>query len=93
MRQRNGLTVAATELRDIPLDLLDIAASAARRTCTHHGQVVPTIIRESDEVMAMRRTRAACERPAPTERRIEQQRWTPEVGEIERIKREVADQS
>lgn len=56
------LRVAGAEVADLPFELLDEACRVARRTCTHHSQIVPTIIRESAEHMAILKTLAA---PAP----------------------------
>lgn len=49
------LRVAARELSYLPGDLLADGAAHARRTCTHHGQIVPAIIKETDERLAARR--------------------------------------
>ena len=38
------LTVAANEVQGIPLPVLRQAAAEARKTCTHHGQIVPAIL-------------------------------------------------
>jgi hypothetical protein len=83
------LTVAATTLGALPPDMLAKGAEAARKTCTHHGQIVPKILAETEEWLAMRE---AAYRPAPvyTQRQIEEARWTPAPGEIEEIKRRVA---
>lgn len=50
------LAVAATTL-DLPEDVLADAALEARKTCTHHGQIVPAILKESEERMRWRRAR------------------------------------
>lgn len=84
------LAVAATTLADLPADILADAAQQARKSCRHHGQIVPAILEHAEERMRYRRTIHHVER-VPHERRIEQQRWTPQEGEIERIKREVAE--
>lgn len=80
--------MAASELRDLPEDVIARAASEARKTCTHHGQIVPAIIKESAQSMQWRKV--AAQARAPIERRIEEARWQPEPGELEEIKRQAA---
>lgn len=46
------LGVAVGTVLDYPAGILDRAALEARRTCTHHSQIVPSIIREADALMA-----------------------------------------
>jgi len=46
------LGVAVGTVLDYPAGILDRAALEARRTCTHHSQIVPTIIREADVLLA-----------------------------------------
>lgn len=41
------LSAAASTLEHLPLDLLDAACAEARRTCTHHSQIVPAIVAAS----------------------------------------------
>jgi hypothetical protein len=48
------LSVAMGEMQGYPADVLAIGASEARRTATHHSQIVPTICRECDAIMAQR---------------------------------------
>lgn len=57
------LRVAAGEVAHIPFELLDEACRVARRTCTHHAQIVPTIIRESSDHLAMLQTLGARRSP------------------------------
>jgi hypothetical protein len=89
---QSWLRVAAKELAHLPSDLLADGCAQARRTCTHHGQIVPTIIKATDEMMALRRemVRRAERKP---ERTVEElfPPWKPEPGELEAIKREVAE--
>lgn len=40
------LTVAAAEIGSVSADRLRLACRKARRECTYHGQVLPTIMRE-----------------------------------------------
>jgi hypothetical protein len=82
------LAVAATTVAELPADILEHCAALARKTCRHHGQVVPAIIAESEDWLKMRRANAASR--IPPERRIERERWSPDLDEIENIKREVA---
>lgn len=53
------LRVAAGEVAHLPFELLDEACRVARRTCTHHAQIVPCIIRESAERLATLQSLAA----------------------------------
>jgi hypothetical protein len=87
------LVLAANELRDVPADLLDEAAAAVRRTCTHHGQIVPAVfgvVQERwDERKRMRfklRDRGGRREsdPAPTEW------WQPSAEELKAVKRDLA---
>lgn len=48
------LGVALGEVASYPADVLAIGAQEARRTSTHHAQIVPTICRECDAIMAQR---------------------------------------
>jgi hypothetical protein len=43
------LRVALGEVREFPLQTLSFAAKHARRTCTHHAQIVPTIVKFCEE--------------------------------------------
>lgn len=83
------LRVAAQEVADLPLELIDEGCRAARRTCTHHAQIVPTIIRETEERLAIMRKLAG-----PVERETialpAADRWRPDAAELEAIKRNVA---
>lgn len=85
------LSVAGAELKDVPADLLADACRNARRNCTHHGQIVPTVFREVEERWESRRRMRynLTERAAPPQ--IEQAPWKPEPGELDAIKREVAE--
>lgn len=79
------LRVAAGEVRHLPPDLLAEGCAAARRSCTHHGQIVPTILKETDERMASRRKLAA---PVPKERRLAApEPWQPTAEELAELKR------
>jgi hypothetical protein len=46
------LGVAVGTVLDYPAGLLDRACLEARRTCTHHSQIVPTIVREVEALLA-----------------------------------------
>jgi hypothetical protein len=86
------LTIASRELSYLPPDLLANGCEQARRTCTHHGQIVPTIIKATDEMMALRRDMAArANRKPALPKPGTGESWTPLPGELERIKREVAE--
>lgn len=45
------LTVCATDVRDLPISTLRAAAAEAAKTCTHHGQIIPTILASSSVKM------------------------------------------
>ncbi len=94
---RDWLRVAAGEVGNIDLDLLTEACAEARQNCTHHGQIVPRIIKATQERMEAReaswrrerelrewdeaRTRPQLPAPAP---------WRPTAEELEQIKLDAA---
>lgn len=83
------LRVAAGELAHMPGDLLEDGCAEARRTCTHHGQIVPTILKHTAERMATRRKLAVP--TIPKERRLSApEPWQPTRGELEALKAEAA---
>lgn len=45
---RDWLTVAAQEVMHFPPRILSAACLSARRSCTHHAQIVPHIVAEAD---------------------------------------------
>lgn len=57
------LGVAEGEVLHYPIGVLDYAASEARRTCTHHAQIIPTIIAAAEERMAHHRRMADLSTP------------------------------
>lgn len=44
------IAVAASDLAGHKLNVLKAACTEARKTCTHHGQIVPTIMKEMREI-------------------------------------------
>lgn len=96
---RDWLRVAAGEVANIDLDLLMEACAEARRSCTHHGQIVPRIVKATEERMAERqrawqrerelrewdeaRKRQSLPSPAP---------WQPTAAELEALKNAAAEQ-
>lgn len=84
------LAVAAEEIAHLPEAVLTSACTVARRTCTHHGQIVPTILREAEPDLARLRRIAEldAERDAPSLSAPEP--WKPTADELERIKSEAA---
>lgn len=88
------LTIAARELQDVPADLLEEGCSQARRTCIHHGRILPTIWGHIEERWNERKRRrfTLLEAPQPKRPTIEPQPWTPAPGELEQIKRAAAAQ-
>lgn len=83
------LTVATGEVLHLPGDILEIACAAARRTCTHHGQIVPAILKEGEELLAMRRVRL---QPIPAERHLPAPApWRPSEDELAALKADIAN--
>ena len=84
------LRIAAGEVRDIPRDILVDACAAARKTCTHHGQIVPAILTEAEPRAAQRRRLAApVERPALALPPADP--WAPTAAELAELKRAAAE--
>lgn len=59
------LSVAWQTVKELPADILASSARKARETCDHPAKIVPTIMRESEEWMAMRRRMARYDDPKP----------------------------
>lgn len=95
---RDWLRVAAGEVSGIHADLLELACAEARRTCTHHGQIVPTIIKHSAEWMSLRkqieRTTRMAEEEAERRRRQQDlpapEPWQPTQAELDELKAKAA---
>lgn len=82
------LRVAARELADLPPDLLADGCAAARKTCTHHGQIVPAILKETADRLAQRRKLAG---PAPKREALPKpEAWRPTTEELAALKAQVA---
>lgn len=79
------LRVAAGEVAHLPRDILAAACGEARKVCTHHGQIIPAIIKEGDERLNTRR-KIVQPMPIPPERHLEHQRWSPTRDELEALK-------
>lgn len=56
---RDWLRVAAQEIADIRLDILEYACREARRKATHHAQIVPAIVAAADEWRGLHTFRCA----------------------------------
>lgn len=86
------LMTASDEIAYIPSDILADACTVARRTCTHHGQIVPTIIREAEEHLGARRRLHAAIAPAPADapKLNSPEPWRPTPEELEQLKAEAA---
>lgn len=86
------LMTASDEIAYIPSDILADACAVARRTCTHHGQIVPTIIREAEEHLSARRRLHAAIAPAPADapKIAAPDPWHPTPEELEQLKAEAA---
>lgn len=93
---RDWLRVAAMEVAHVPADMLRDACSEARRTCTHHGQIVPAIIKYAGPALeesrkAERRKREWNAEMSNLRRQLPQpDRWRPTDEELEEVKREAA---
>jgi hypothetical protein len=61
------LGVAVGEVIHYPAAALHYAAVEARRTCTHHSQIIPAIVEAADERMAHYRRMADLSAPVPME--------------------------
>lgn len=86
------LRVAAGELSHLPSDMLAKGCATARKTCTHHGQIVPTVLKDVGEWYdtvaegarrASRRSEAAAALPEP-------EAWRPTLAELEKVKADIA---
>lgn len=65
--RRTWLVAAWAEIKDIPIGPFLSACNTARKTCDHPSKIVPTIIRDSQELTAaIRRNQSAAD---PGERR------------------------
>lgn len=49
---RDWINVAVDALEHIPLHIFETGCRAARLTCTHHSQIVPTIVAGTKEALA-----------------------------------------
>lgn len=86
------LTVAVRELHDADPDAVVHVAETVRRTCTHHGQIIPLMIAELEKCRLERSTRLSQEAdlrapvylPKPPQ-------WHPTIEELDEIKRAAAD--
>ena len=86
------LRVAASELSHLPSEMLAKGCAAARKTCTHHGQIVPAVLKEVGEWydMVAEGARIAGRRSQALAALAEPERWTPSQAELAQIKAEVA---
>jgi hypothetical protein len=89
------LNIAADTIGHLPCDLLEHACRVAQQSCTHHGQIVPRIIKETEEAYEARkrmaaRPRAVAALPSPAASNVIP--WRPASREeIEEAKREAAE--
>lgn len=86
------LRVAAGELAHLPSDMLAKGCATARKTCTHHGQIVPAILKDVGEWYATvaEGARIASRRLQAVAALAEPERWTPSTDELAKIKADVA---
>jgi hypothetical protein len=88
---RDWLRVAAQEIAYLPLEVLREACGEARRTATHHAQIIPAIIKHGEQMLGeARRINAFVEgfrqpalpKPDP---------WKPTLDELAAIKARAAE--
>lgn len=87
------LTVAAQEVSYIPVDILRNACADARRTCHHHGRIVPAVIAYADPIIEQRSKAVAAERASrQPDRRdaIKHDPWIPTREELDELARRAA---
>ncbi len=71
--RREWLLVAWETLKHLPEDILHESCKVARQKCDHPSKIVPVIVAESDEWMAMRHKAASPDYtalPPPTKRHV-----------------------
>jgi hypothetical protein len=56
--RREWLAVAWATLKHLPADVLAVGAQKARQQCDHPAKIVPTIIKETEQMMHWRREAA-----------------------------------
>ena len=86
------LRVAAGELAHLPSDMLAKGCATARKTCTHHGQIVPAILKDVGEWYdtVAEGARIASRRSEAVAALAEPERWTPSIDELAQIRADVA---
>lgn len=90
------LRVAAREVAHLPSELLTYGCAQARKTCTHHGQIIPSIIKTVGEWyealqgrLRMAENAVRREQPQPKADVVEIE-WKPTLNELDQIKADVA---
>lgn len=85
------LAIAAREVAYIPSDILVDACAHARRTCHHHGKIVPTIIAYADPIIEQRRILIRSSQGEAKQLELRNpERWVPEPGELDALKEQAA---
>jgi hypothetical protein len=87
---RDWLRVAAGEIGYIPFGILENACGEARRTATHHAQIVPAIIKYADERLAHARSIDIAAPREPMFALPREPRWIPTLEELEQLKANAA---
>ena len=79
------LTVAAGEVAHLPVDILAGGCSVARKTCTHHAQIIPTILKECGNWWELRRSMHP--QPIPESHQLAApDPWQPTQTELDELK-------
>ena len=76
--RRDWFAVAWETLKDIPPDILAIGARAARKKCDHPAKIVPTIVSETAEMLALERRLKEWDSASSTPKLPPPPRCTPE---------------
>lgn len=90
------LRVAAREIAHLPSEMLTYGCSVARKNCTHHGQIIPTIIKTVGEWYEVTQNRLRMAENAVRREEVQpkadpfQIEWKPTLNELDQIKANVA---
>lgn len=89
---KTWLRLAAQEVRHLPIDILTESCAAARKVCTHHGQIVPAIIKAGEDWLASRRKMVRHNESMPPAPRLAAPApWLPTQEELDELKAVMAE--